>query len=203
MGDFGRALKKLIEDVCCGNLWKCESIYDYWAMSLIELNLISCCRLAITMCRTTSPAGSPIHSLLPMTIFCLLRAVPFHISSRRLLANMSPEREPKSMQVYSDSISELKKVVLADLAWRKKMLWRESISGQMRETSLRPASLWIFIGNRETGILLWRLWWIIAMRSWREMGPYRQDTTTTTYGHSLCEYGALCKCRLRNRLFQP
>ena len=71
---------------------------------------------------TTSPTGSSIYSLLPMTIFCMLRAVPFHISSRRVLANMSPERESKSMQVYSDSISELKKVVLAGLAWRNKML---------------------------------------------------------------------------------
>jgi hypothetical protein len=39
----------VIEDVCCGNLWKCESIYDYWAIALIELNIIRCCRLAITM----------------------------------------------------------------------------------------------------------------------------------------------------------
>jgi hypothetical protein len=71
---------------------------------------------------TTSPSGSPIHSFLPVTILCLLRAVPFHISSRRVPANMSPERESKSMQVYPDSISELKKVILADRTWRKKLL---------------------------------------------------------------------------------
>ena len=47
----------------------------------------------------------------------------------------------------------------------KKLFWRialdeksccsENRSSQMRKTSLLPASLWIFIGNRENSILLW------------------------------------------------
>ena len=29
MADFGKALKKVLEDACCGNLWKRELISDY------------------------------------------------------------------------------------------------------------------------------------------------------------------------------
>ena len=29
MFDFGKALKKVLEDACCGNLWKRELISDY------------------------------------------------------------------------------------------------------------------------------------------------------------------------------